>query len=119
MITNILIVAAGSAAGGVLRYLVSYLCRAHPAPLPYWTLAVNVIGGFCIGLGAAMLMGSERGKLLMLTGFCGGFTTFSAFSLETLELFQTGAAAWAMANIGLNVVLSIGSCWGGYAMGKS
>jgi CrcB protein len=113
MISNILIVAAGSAVGGVLRYLVSYAFRTHPAPLPYWTLAVNVIGGFVIGLTAATLIGSERTRLLVITGFCGGFTTFSAFSLETLELFQSGASGWGMANIALNILLSIGACWAG------
>lgn len=113
MVANIMIVAAGSAVGGVLRYLVSYIARSYPAPLPYWTLIVNVLGGFAIGIGAALLSGSERGRLLLITGFCGGFTTFSAFSFETLELFQSGASGWALTNIALNVVLSIGACWGG------
>ena len=112
-----MIVAAGSAFGGILRYLVALLGRSHPAPLPYWTLGVNVIGSFLIGLGAVALSGSERGRLLWLTGFCGGFTTFSAFSLETLELLQGSGRGWGIANIILNLLLSIGACWGGYAIG--
>lgn len=118
MIANIMIVAAGSALGGVLRYLAGYISRLHPAPLPYSTLAVNIIGSFIIGLGAVALAGSERGRLLWLTGFCGGFTTFSAFSLETLELTMQGSGGRALgiANIALNVILSIGACWGGYAL---
>ena len=74
MIANIAIVAAGSAAGGVLRYLVSYLCRAYPAPLPYWTLAVNVVGGLLIGLIDRLLeagdpVGGQLGLLQRLFHF--------------------------------------------------
>lgn len=116
MFTNIMIVAAGSAVGGVLRYMASYLSRNVHAPLPFWTLGVNVVGGFLIGAAAVTLAGSERWRLLAVTGFCGGFTTFSAFSFETLELFRQGAGAWAVANVALNVVLSIGACWAGYAL---
>lgn len=116
MISNILIVAAGSAFGGVLRYLVAHVSRGLPARLPYWTLAVNVVGSLLIGMGAAAFAGSERSRLLLLTGFCGGFTTFSAFSFETLELFQREAPGWALANIAANVVLSLLACWAGWAI---
>ncbi|MBS1912418.1 MAG: fluoride efflux transporter CrcB [Bacteroidetes bacterium] len=116
MILNLLIVAAGSAIGGMLRYLAAVGGRAYPAPLPYWTLGVNLIGGFVIGAAAVTLTSSERTRLLVITGFCGGFTTFSAFSLETLELFREGAYAWAFVNILLNIILSILACWGGYAL---
>ncbi len=117
MFLNIMTVAAGSAVGGVLRYLVAYLSRGYPAAFPYWTLLVNVGGGFLIGLGAVLLSDSERGRLLLATGFCGGFTTFSAFSLETLELIGEDAGGLALANIALNVILSIGACWAGSALG--
>lgn len=118
MLLNILAVAAGSAAGGVLRYLVAYISRGYPGQFPYWTLLVNVVGGFIIGLAALLLSDSERGRLLLMTGFCGGFTTFSAFSLETIALMERGQTVLAMSNIALNVLLSIGACMAGSAVGE-
>lgn len=115
MIAHLIIVAVGSGVGGALRYAVSLLARSHPSLFPYWTFAVNVIGGFLIGLVAAWPgIESERSRLLLMTGFCGGFTTFSAFSLDTLALFQQGKIGWACANIVLNVVCGVGACWIGY-----
>ena len=104
----------------MLRYGVSMMARGGASVFPYWTFAVNVIGGILIGLLAATLpVDSERTRLLLITGFCGGFTTFSAFSLETLELFQQSAYGWAFTNILLNVVCAIAGCWIGYLIGKS
>ena len=116
MLVNLLTVAAGSAAGGVLRYFIAYLNRSSPSPLPWWTLLVNVAGGFIIGMAAVLMAESERGRLLLMAGFCGGFTTFSAFSLETLALMQSGSSGLALVNILLNVILSIAACWAGSAL---
>ncbi len=118
MLLNILAVAAGSAAGGVLRYLVASMSRAYPGQFPYWTLLVNVAGGFLIGMAASLLSDSERGRLLLITGFCGGFTTVSAFSLETVTLMERGETVLAMSNIALNVLLSIGACMAGGAVAE-
>lgn len=119
MLAHFLVVAVGSGAGGALRYAVSLLARNHPSLFPYWTFAVNVAGGFLIGyLSALPGLGSERNRLLLVTGFCGGFTTFSAFSLETLELFRQGRAGWAVANVLLNTVCAVGMCWIGYLTGR-
>lgn len=85
---NILLVAVGGAIGSLLRYGCSRLWNS-PA-FPYGTLAVNIIGSFLIGLLFAVLskQADEQKRLLLITGFCGGFTTFSAFSLEGLQLLQ-------------------------------
>lgn len=119
MSLQLLIVAIGSGVGGALRYSVSLIGQKYPSFFPYWTLAVNVLGGLCIGYLAAWF-GDESGynRLLLITGFCGGFTTFSAFSLETLELFRQGRIGWGMLNIILNVVCALGACWIGYRIGK-
>lgn len=117
MLYNILAVAGGSALGGVFRYFISLLGVSRPG-FPFWTLSVNILGGFLIGYGAATLdTNSVRIKLLLLTGFCGGFTTFSAFSLETLEMFQEGASVLALLNIVANLVFAVGGCWLGYRLG--
>ncbi len=120
MVINVCIVAAGSAFGGVLRYAVQSATRLLPLPIPLGTLLVNVIGGFVIGLAAATFVdagpSSERMRLLIATGFCGGFTTFSAFSLETLVLLNRHAVGWALASAALNVVLSVAACWAGAAL---
>ena len=85
---NYLLIAAGGAAGSVLRYGFSRLWNGPS--FPYGTLAVNVIGSFLIGLLWAIFskQADEQRRLLLITGFCGGFTTFSAFSLESLQLLQ-------------------------------
>jgi CrcB protein len=90
------LVALGGAAGAVARYLVSVVALAWLGPgFPWGTLAVNVAGSAAIGLAAgAGLEGSAR--LLVVTGFLGGFTTFSAFSLETGLLFERHPALAAL-----------------------
>jgi fluoride exporter len=85
---NLLLVALGGALGSVLRYGCSRLLNG-PA-FPFGTLAVNLIGSFLIGLlwAAFTKETDEPRRLLLIAGFCGGFTTFSAFSLEGLQLLQ-------------------------------
>ena len=96
-----LLVALGGASGSVLRWLLSsWIARLHePSRFPWGTLAVNLLGSFAIG--ALLTLAFERGalptpfRLLLVTGVLGGFTTFSAFSWETLVLVRGGA--WAPA----------------------
>lgn len=85
---NFLLIAVGGAAGSLLRYGCSRLWNS--STFPYGTLAVNVIGSFLIGMLWAVFarQADEQKRLLLITGFCGGFTTFSAFSLEGLQLLQ-------------------------------
>lgn len=90
--TPLLFIAIGGAAGSVLRYAVQ---KALNASFPAGTLLVNVLGCFLIGLLWALANKGmdEQKRLLLMTGFCGGFTTFSAFSLEGLTMITAGR--WA------------------------
>ncbi len=92
-----LAVAAGSVAGGLLRWQVGLWLNARWAGFPLGTLAVNCVGGFLIGMTLAWFERSpnELLRLLLVTGFLGGLTTFSSFSAESLLLLQRGH--WALA----------------------
>ncbi len=86
-------VALGGAAGSILRYGVQ---KAFNASFPSGTMLVNLIGCFLIGiLWAVLKQPDEQKKLLLMTGFCGGFTTFSAFTLEGVQLITSGR--WSVA----------------------
>ena len=115
-----LCVALGSAAGGVARWLVSSALARPGADWPAGTLAVNVAGSLVIGVLARRLLGPDVGLawLLLATGFCGGFTTFSTFSLETMRLVQDGKAGRAMLYVVASVGLSLGATVAGWAMGR-
>lgn len=93
MIKNFLIVGLGGGAGSMLRYAVQKIFQAQsPAAFPTGTLLVNIAGCFLIGILWGMVSRSltwnEEMKLLLMTGFCGGFTTFSAFTLEGIGLLK-------------------------------
>lgn len=115
--TMIFAIALAGAAGSVARYLLGRLTQqtSHVA-FPIGTLVVNVIGCVIIGLLARQFMNDETRPVLqasLMVGFCGGFTTFSAFSLETLGLLQAGHWPRAVAYVLASVVL----CLGGTALG--
>ena len=98
MIKNLLIVGLGGAAGSMLRYAVQKLCNVHGAgAFPTGTLIVNITGCFLIGILWGIVSRSvswnEEMKLLLMTGFCGGFTTFSAFTLEGIGLLKESKTA--------------------------
>ncbi len=121
---NLLLVAAGGAAGSVLRYLVGlWSLRLLGPSFPWGTMIVNVAGSFAIGLLAELiarrLNSSEEMRLLLVTGLLGGFTTFSAFSLDTMSLMERGATAAAVSYMVASVVLSLGAALGGLALGRS
>jgi CrcB protein len=109
---NILLVLAGSAAGGSARYITSMLIQSkNNTSFPMGTFAINILGCFIIGMVYAVAArnattGSDI-KLLLATGFCGGFTTFSAFAFENLELFKSGQQLTALIYIIISVVLGI------------
>ena len=93
MIKNLLIVGLGGAAGSMVRYAVQKVFQVQTAaPFPTGTLLVNITGCFLIGilwsLVSRSLTWNEEMKLLLMTGFCGGFTTFSAFTLEGIGLLK-------------------------------
>lgn len=110
----VLLVAAGGALGSVLRYVVSVLAiEAFGLGFPWGTLAVNVIGSGLIGVCAGLGLGGEL-RLLLVTGVLGGFTTFSAFSLETGLLWQRGwwlAVVYVAASLGLGLA-AFALCFG-------
>ena len=108
----LLYVALGSAIGGVSRFVIgSAVQERTPGLLPTGTLAVNVIGSFLVAFvlryAADTPAISPEARALLATGFCGGFTTFSAFSYETLRLVQDGDYGKAALNVFLNLVLSL------------
>jgi fluoride exporter len=114
----ILAVALGGALGSVLRYAFGRLAVEWlGAGFPYGTLGVNALG--CLLAGGCYVMLVERGAAnewrgLVLVGVLGGFTTFSAFSVETLKLWESSGAGIAGANVALNVVLSVAGAAAGF-----
>ncbi len=110
----ILLVFLGAGAGGVLRHLTNLACaRALGPGFPYGTLTVNVAGSLAMGLLAGWLAlkagagWSQDARLFLATGVLGGFTTFSAFSLDAMLLYERGEAGLALAYVGASVLLSL------------
>jgi CrcB protein len=118
---NYLWVAIGSALGGIARYWCSGIAaRLIGEWFPWGTLIVNVVGSFVIGLFAALsaaegpfLIKPEL-RIFVMVGICGGYTTFSSFSLQTFALIREGQWLWAGANCMLSVLLCILAVWSGY-----
>jgi fluoride exporter len=114
-------VIAGSVLGGVARYVASLLILPVSG-FPLATLFVNIVGSFIIGFYGTLsgpdgrLFASARQRQFVMTGFCGGFTTFSAFSLETVRLLQAGMTHTALLNITISVVTWLLSVWLGHAL---
>jgi CrcB protein len=119
----ILWIALGGAAGSVLRYLIGgAVQRAGGAAFPAGTLVVNVTGCFLIGVFAQHYMNVQvhpAMRTLLITGFCGGYTTFSAFSLETAGLIQGGEYGKAATYMMLSLVLSITATFAGFAAARA
>lgn len=109
---NYLFVFIGAAFGGVFRYWLSDVVQKYFNPFfPYGTLVVNILGSFLLGViifyfDERQLI-SQPVKLFLTIGFCGGFTTFSTFSYETLALFNSAQFLLAVSNIFLNVMFSL------------
>jgi CrcB protein len=119
---HIAYVVLGSATGGTLRYMMSlYFIAKGFNKFPWATLSVNLLGCFLIGAIYAISEKSIQGeniKLLLATGFCGGFTTFSAFAMENLQLIKLGATTFAITYITLSVLLGILLAFIGYFLFK-
>jgi fluoride exporter len=116
-------VALGSVVGGVTRYLVSVLFVSQLGDgFPWSTLFVNVIGSFVIAFYAALsgpdgrLFATPRQRQFVMVGFCGGFTTFSAFSLETLRLAHSGNLRAAFLNLVISIIGWLVAAWMGHAL---
>ena len=122
---NYLWIGLGSALGGMARYGCSGLAARYiGAAFPWGTLIVNVSGSLVIGFLASLaaadgrLLLSPDARAFLMIGLCGGFTTFLAFSIETLDLARDGDWLWAGANVVLSVLLCLLAVWLGY-MGAS
>ena len=119
-IKEILFVGIGGFLGSAARYGV-YLAvaRCTGSSFPFGTLAVNIIGSFIIGLVVVLLQDAHYlWRLFLMVGIIGGFTTFSAFSHETLVLFNNNQVFYALLNIALNVIICLACVFAGFKLGK-
>jgi CrcB protein len=120
----ILAIAAGGAAGALLRYWVAGgVYAVLGREFPYGTLVVNASGSFLMGLLVIWLVertgAAPEWRAALLVGLLGAFTTFSTFSLETLNLIEHGALLKAMANVVLSVGICLVCVWLGALLGRS
>jgi CrcB protein len=124
MIKQLLLVGLGGGIGSMLRFLTSYFTatKTIASSFPLATLTVNVLGCFLIGI----LMGlslkyhwmDATMKALLITGFCGGFTTFSAFSLENWQMYQAGNYTSLIFYILVSIFFGFAAVWAGFIFTK-
>lgn len=112
----------GGALGSVARYWVAVWAAPLSQRLPWGTVGINVAGSFLIGFVGTFTLASGRHpapewlRLFVMVGICGGFTTFSSFSLQTLDLLRAGAWGRALANVALSVLLCLAAVAAGHGM---
>lgn len=115
-------VALGSALGGLARYVLTRATLDWSSAFPWGTVLINVLGSFVIGFfGTLTLAGSRfavsnNARLFVMVGLCGGFTTFSSFSLQTFDLLRAGAPWRALGNIFLSVTLCLAAVAAGHLL---
>ncbi len=106
-----IIVGLGGFVGAVLRYIATLVPIKNSSPFPFTTLAINIVGSLCIGLIALWMSKNanvdSRLILFLKVGICGGFTTFSTFSLETGELIKSGHTWLAVLYVALSVLFGV------------
>jgi fluoride exporter len=120
-VAALLAVALGGAAGSVARYVTTLALTPLTTTFPYATLLVNVLGSFLIGYFSRIFSIPEHDpvmRLALTTGLCGGFTTFSALSAETVTLLQQGRTGRAMTYIALSLALGLGATALGLMAGR-
>ncbi len=116
MIRTILLVGIGGGIGSIFRYLTSvFVAKYYANSFPLATLIANILGCFLIGIIMGFLSKSQFGsqdlKWLLVTGFCGGYTTFSAFGYENINLMQNGNSALAFGYIALSIIIGLFAVW--------
>ena len=111
MLNAIIAIGFGAALGALMRWQLGLRLNEFFPTLPPGTLVANVIGGYIIGLAVAFFASTNEvapeWRLFIITGFCGGLTTFSTFSAEVVTLLQAGRIGWAATSIGVHVSTSI------------
>ena len=123
MLKSLLFVGLGGGIGSIFRYLTSfYIARYVPAKFPLATFTANILGCFLIGLLFGYfeknnVVNSDM-KLLFVTGFCGGYTTFSTFGYENISLFQSNNSLLAFAYIGASLIFGLLAVWLGLFLTK-
>ena len=104
-------IAIGAAGGALLRWMLGLRLNPLFVPLPLGTLAANLLGGYVIGLSMAFFAAlpglAPQWRLLVITGFCGGLTTFSTFSAELVTLLQQGRLTWMALAVAVHVLGSV------------
>lgn len=120
--TTCLLVMIGGALGTLARYAVSVVASPISHDLPWGTIIINVTGSFVIGLFATLTLAhgrfpvSDNVRLFVMIGLCGGYTTFSSFSLQTLDLMRDGALGRAFVNVAASMLLCIAAVAAGHVV---
>lgn len=115
-----LLVALGGALGSVARYWVGIWCLPISRAVPMGTMLINIVGSFVIAFFGALTLANgrypmpEAARIFVMVGLCGGFTTFSSFSLQTVDLLRAGAPGRAAVNVVASVVLCVAATAVGY-----
>ena len=108
---SIAAISVGASLGALLRWWLGLVLNPHFPAIPPGTLAANLIGGYVVGVAVAFFATytavAPEWRLLVITGFCGGLTTFSTFSAELVWLMQQGRASWALAAAALHLIGSV------------
>ncbi len=118
-------VALGSAIGGALRFALGReMMPQHSASFPWSTVLINVLGSFVIGFFGTLTVAGSRFqvpdsvRIFVMIGICGGFTTFSSFSMQSYDLMRSGAWGKALLNMGLSVLLCLGAVALGHVLAQ-
>jgi CrcB protein len=123
-VLDVLIISLGAILGANARYFLSrFSVKEFGAIFPYGTLIINVLGSMVVGFFVVWtterVLADPRGRLLVVVGFCGSFTTFSSYAFESMSFFDRGQWLLMFANVLSNNLLSLGSALAGMALARS